>query len=60
VVPPQNPLTRLRQVALDLDRLADELEAETEFDPAVFRYLQAQLLEIAAQLESSGASRKPA
>lgn len=31
LVPPQNPVTRLRQIAIDLDRLADDLEAETEF-----------------------------
>jgi hypothetical protein len=52
-VPPQNPLTRLRQLALDLDRLADELAGDTEFDPAVFRYLRSQLLDIADELEHS-------
>jgi hypothetical protein len=50
-VPPQNPLTRLRQIALGLGRLADDLESNTEFDPAVFRYLESQLLEIAGELE---------
>jgi hypothetical protein len=50
-VPPQNPLTRLRQIAIDVGRLADELESNTEFDPAVFRYLEQQLLDIAADLE---------
>lgn len=52
-MPPQNPLTRLRQLALDLDRLADELAGDTEFDPAVFRYLRSQLLDIADELEHS-------
>jgi hypothetical protein len=47
----QNPLTRLRQVAVDLGRFADELEADTDLEPQVFRYWQAQLLEIAAELE---------
>jgi hypothetical protein len=54
-MPPQNPLTRLRQLALDLDRLADELAGDTEFDPAVFRYLRSELLEIAQEIERSGA-----
>ncbi len=58
-MPPQDPLTRLRQLALDLDRLANELEDETEFDPGVFRLLRAQLLEIAADLERSLASPRP-
>jgi hypothetical protein len=51
LVPPQNPVTRLRQIAIDLDRLADDLETETEFDPAIFRYLQNQLLDIAGEIE---------
>jgi hypothetical protein len=54
-MPPQNPLTRLRQLALDLDRLADELAGDTEFDPAVFRYLRSELLDIAQEIERSGA-----
>ncbi len=53
-MPPQNPLTRLRQLALDLDRLADELESSTDFDPAAFRYLRAQLLDIAEEIERTG------
>jgi hypothetical protein len=52
-MPPPDALTRLRQLALDLDRLADELEAQTEFDPSVFRYVRSQLLEIASELEGS-------
>jgi hypothetical protein len=60
-VPPQNPLTRLRQVALDLERLAVELESDTEFDPSVFRYLRDQLLEIASDMErlNPAATRTP-
>jgi hypothetical protein len=56
-MPPQNPIARLRQIAIDLDRMADDLEAETEFDPAVFRYLHSQLLDIAAEIEKA---RSPA
>ena len=52
-MPPQDPLTRLRQLAIDLDRLAGELDDETQFDPSVFRFLRTQLLEIAEQLERS-------
>jgi hypothetical protein len=52
-MPAQDPVTRLRQVALDLRRFADELEAETDLDPSVLRYWQAQLLEITVELESA-------
>ena len=52
-MPAQDPVTRLRQVALDLRRFADELEAETDLDPRVLRYWQAQLLEITVELESA-------
>jgi hypothetical protein len=52
-MPPQNPVTRLRQVALDLNRFADELDAETDLDPVALRYGYAQLLEISAELEQS-------
>jgi hypothetical protein len=58
-VPPQDPVTRLHQIALDLGRLADQLERETQLDPTVFRYLRGQLLEIAADLERSVAAAKP-
>jgi hypothetical protein len=58
-MPPQNPLTRLRQLALDLERLSLELEGDTEFDPAVFRYLRSQLVEIAAEIEQAGAELTP-
>ncbi len=54
-MPPQNPLTRLRQLAVDLERLSAELEGDTEFDPAVFRYLRAQLIDIANEIELAGA-----
>jgi hypothetical protein len=50
-MPPPNPLTRLRAVALDLGRFADELDATTDLDPAVLRYWRAQLLDIAAEFE---------
>jgi hypothetical protein len=50
-MPPQDPVTRLRKVALDLRRFADELEAETDLDPSVLRYWQAQLFEISVELE---------
>jgi hypothetical protein len=56
-VPPPDPLTRLRQLALDLDRLADELDEQTQFDASVFRYLRAELLEIASELERSVPTR---
>ncbi len=49
-VPPQNPLTRLEQVALDLGRFADELEVTADIEPTVLRYWQAELLDIAATL----------
>jgi hypothetical protein len=52
-MPAPGPVTRLRQVALDLRRFADELEAETDLDPSVLRYWQAQLLEITVELESA-------
>jgi hypothetical protein len=54
-MPPQNALTRLRQLAIDLGRLADDLEAETDFDPAIFRVWHDQLLDIAAELDGSRA-----
>jgi hypothetical protein len=50
-VPEQNPLTDLRQLAGDIARFADALEAESEFDARVFRYWHARLLGIAAALE---------
>jgi hypothetical protein len=59
-MPPQGPVTRLRQVALDLRRFADELEAETDLDPSVLRYWQAQLLEITVELESASPTSTPA
>jgi hypothetical protein len=52
-MPPQDPVPRLRQVALDVSRFADELDAETDLDPGVLRYWQAQLLEITVELESA-------
>jgi len=51
-MPPQNPITRLQQVAVDVGRLADALEASTDLDPRVLRYWQAELLEIASALGS--------
>ena len=47
----QDPVTRLRKIALDLGRMADELERETQLDPTVFRYLHTELLEIATAIE---------
>jgi hypothetical protein len=49
-VPPQNPLTRLEQVALEMGRFAEALEAATDLDAKVIRYWQAELRAIAAQL----------
>jgi hypothetical protein len=49
-MPPQNPLTRLEQVARDLGRFADELEATTDLEASVLRYWQAELRDIAAAL----------
>ena len=57
-MPPQNPVTRLRQVAIDLNRFADELDADTDLDPAALRHWHAQLLEISVELERSS-SRVP-
>jgi hypothetical protein len=51
-MPPQNPLTELRQLASDIARFADELEASSDFDARVFRYWHARLLGIATALES--------
>jgi hypothetical protein len=52
----QDPVTRLRKIALDLERMADELERETQLDPTMFRYLRTQLLDIAAEIERHGAA----
>jgi hypothetical protein len=51
-LPPQSPLTDLRQLAGDIARFADALEAESDLDARVFRYWQTRLLGIAAELES--------
>jgi hypothetical protein len=51
-MPPQNPLTEMRQLASDIARFADELEASTDFDARVFRFWQAWLLRIAGDLEA--------
>jgi hypothetical protein len=45
-MPPQNPVTRLRQGAIDLNRFADELDADTDLDPTVLRYWHGQLFEM--------------
>jgi len=55
-VPPQNPLTRLEQLAVDVGRFADALEATAELDAKVLRYWQAELRSIAAELHQ-GAGR---
>ncbi len=55
-MPPQNPLTRLEQVALDLGRFADELEATTDLQATVLRYWQAELLDVAATLARAGSA----
>jgi hypothetical protein len=52
-MPAPDPRTRLRRLALDLDCLSEELDNDTQFDPSVFRYLRAQLLEIADELDHS-------
>lgn len=49
-MPPQNPLTRLEQVAVDIGRFADALEATTDLDPRALRYWRAELLDIVAAL----------
>ncbi len=49
-MPPQNPLTRLQQVAADVGRFADALEANTDLDPRLLRHWQAELYDIAATL----------
>lgn len=53
VVPSAPPLTRLRQIAGELARFADVLEAETDFDSRAFRHWHAQLLDIADELEAA-------
>lgn len=53
-MPPQNPLTRLEQVAVDIGRFADELEATTDLDAKVLRYWQAELLDIVSTLTRGG------
>jgi hypothetical protein len=50
-MPPQNPVTRLRQVAIELGQFADVLDADTDLDPQVLRHWQTQLLDIAPDLE---------
>ena len=55
-MPTQQPLVRLRQIALDLERFADALEADTELDSAVFRYWRTELLLVAAELEREARS----
>jgi hypothetical protein len=54
-MPPQNPLTRLEQLALDVGRFADALEAATDYDDTLLRYWQAELRDIAAELQQAGA-----
>jgi hypothetical protein len=55
-VPPQNPLTRLEQVAADLGRFAEALEATTDIDAKVLRYWQAELRAIATELQQPDGS----
>jgi hypothetical protein len=52
-VPREDPVTSLRQMAQDIGRFADVLEAATDIDARVLRYWRARLLEIASQLEGS-------
>ncbi len=49
-VPPQNPVTRLQQVAVDVGRFADALETSTDLDARLLRFWQAELSDIAATL----------
>ena len=57
-MPPQNPLTRIQQVAVDIGRFADELEATADLDAKVLRYWQAELLEVAATLTHGGSAER--
>jgi hypothetical protein len=57
-MPPQNPLTRLEQVALDLGRFADELTATTDLEATVLRYWQAELIDIVDTLARSGQAER--
>ena len=59
-VPPQNPVTRLEQVAADLGRFADALEETADLDARVMRHWQAELLEIAAALMAGARPGAPA
>jgi hypothetical protein len=55
-VPVQNPVTRLEQVALGLERLAQELEAYTGEPPANILWWRQEILEVVAELERDGSS----
>lgn len=59
-VPPANPITGLRQVAVEIDRFATVLAAETDLDTAVLRDWHRRLLEIAAELDQVTRPRAPA
>lgn len=52
-VPPASPITGLRQVAVEIDRFATLLAAETDLETAMLRDWQGRLLEIADELERS-------
>ena len=55
-MPVQNPVTRLEQVALGLERLAQELEAYTGEPPANILWWRQEILEVAAELKGARSS----
>ncbi len=59
-MPPTDPITSLRQVAVEIDRFATVLAAETDLETAVLRDWQRRLLEIAAELDRLTGLRAPA
>jgi hypothetical protein len=48
---PQNPLTRLQQIAIDLGRLAEALEHESDIDAHNLRHWSHELTKIRSEVE---------
>jgi hypothetical protein len=55
-MPPQHPLTRIREVALGLGRLAAELETVLGEPPRNLAWWRNELLSAAGDLERGGAT----
>ena len=53
-MPPPNPITRLEQLAREIERFADELEVETDLDSTLMRHWARTIIAIAADLQGAG------